>query len=79
MERVGGAPIVVGFLTRPVAFALSAFMAAACFTAHFPMSVFPALNFGEAAALFRVAFLDLAAAAAARGRSTKLDLQPDSA
>jgi putative oxidoreductase len=62
MELIGGALIVVGFLTRPVAFILSGFMAAAYFMVHFPMGFFPALNFGEAAVLYCFAFLYLAAA-----------------
>jgi putative oxidoreductase len=62
MELVGGALIVVGLFTRPVAFILSGFMAAAYFTAHFPMSFFPALNFGEPAVLYCFIFLYLAAA-----------------
>ena len=62
MELIGGALIVVGFMTRPVAFVLSGFMAAAYFMVHFPMGFFPALNFGEAAVLYCFAFLFLAAA-----------------
>ncbi len=64
MELVGGALIVVGFLTRPVAFVLSGFMAAAYFMAHFPKSVFPAINFGEPAVMFCFVFLYLAVAGA---------------
>ena len=62
MELVGGALIVLGLFTRPVAFILSGFMAAAYFMAHFPMSFFPAINMGEPAILFCFAFLYLAAA-----------------
>jgi putative oxidoreductase len=62
MELVGGALIVLGLFTRPVAFILSGFMAAAYFMAHFPMSFFPALNFGEPAVLYCFIFLYLAAA-----------------
>ncbi len=62
MELVGGALIVLGLFTRPVAFVLSGFMAVAYFMAHFPMSFFPAINFGEPAVLFCFAFLYLAAA-----------------
>jgi len=62
MELIGGALIVVGFMTRPVAFVLSGFMAAAYFMVHFPMGFFPALNYGEPAILFCFAFLFLAAA-----------------
>ena len=62
IELVGGALIVLGLFTRPVAFVLSGFMAVAYFMAHFPMSFFPAINFGEPAVLFCFAFLYLAAA-----------------
>src|SRR6202167_5357997 len=62
MELVGGLLIVLGLFTRPVAFILSGFMAAAYFMAHFPMSFFPAINMGEAALLYCFIFLYLAAA-----------------
>ena len=62
MELIGGALIVVGLFTRPVAFVLAGFMAAAYFMVHFPMGFFPALNYGEPAVLFCFAYLYLAAA-----------------
>jgi putative oxidoreductase len=62
MELVGGVLIVIGLFTRPVAFVLSGFMAAAYFMVHFPMGFFPASNYGEAALLYCFAFLFLAAA-----------------
>ncbi len=62
MELVGGVLIVLGLFTRPVAFILSGFMAAAYFMAHFPMSFFPAINMGEPALLYCFIFLYLAAA-----------------
>jgi putative oxidoreductase len=62
MELVGGALIVVGFLTRPTAFVLSGFMAAAYFIAHFPAGFFPLLNHGETAILYCFVFLYFAAA-----------------
>jgi putative oxidoreductase len=64
MELVGGALIVLGLFTRPVAFILSGFMAAAYFMAHFPVSFFPAINMGEPAVLYCFIFLYLAAAGA---------------
>ncbi len=64
MELVGGVLFTLGFFTRPVAFILSGFMAAAYFMAHFPMSVFPAINMGEPAVLFCFVFLYFAAAGA---------------
>ena len=62
MELVGGALIVLGLFTRPVAFILSGFMTGAYFMVHFPMSFFPALNFGEPAVLYCFIFLYLVAA-----------------
>ncbi len=62
LELAGGLLIVLGLFTRPVAFVLSGFMAAAYFMAHFPQSFFPAINFGEPAVLFCFVFLYLAAA-----------------
>jgi len=66
MELVGGLLITIGLFTRPVAFILSGFMAAAYFMAHFPMSFFPAINMGEAAVLYCFVFLFLAAAGPGR-------------
>jgi putative oxidoreductase len=62
LELVGGFLILIGLFTRPVAFILSGFMAAAYFMAHLPMSFFPAINMGEPAVLFCFIFLFLAAA-----------------
>src|SRR5271156_1493948 len=62
MELVGGALIVIGLFTRPVAFVLAGFMAAGYFMVHFPMGFFPATNYGEAAVLYCFAFLYLSAA-----------------
>jgi len=64
MELVGGFLITIGLFTRPVAFILSGFMAAAYFMAHFPMSFFPAINMGEPALLYCFIFLYFAAAGA---------------
>lgn len=64
MELIGGVLIVIGLFTRPVAFILAGFMAFAFFLAHFPMSVFPAINGGEAAVVYCFVFLYLAAAGA---------------
>lgn len=62
LELVGGALIVVGFLTRPVAFLLSGFMAVAYFMAHAPGGFMPILNGGELAILFSFVFIYIAAA-----------------
>jgi putative oxidoreductase len=59
LELVGGALIVLGLFTRPVAFLLSGEMAVAFFVAHFPRSFFPVLNGGDAAVLFCFVFLYL--------------------
>ncbi|MGD0642428.1 MAG: DoxX family protein [Roseiarcus sp.] len=62
IELIGGALLVVGFLTRPAAFILSGFMAVAYFMVHFPMGFFPVLNHGELAIAFCFVLLYLAAA-----------------
>jgi putative oxidoreductase len=62
MELIGGVLIILGLLTRPVAFLLSGYMAVAYFLAHAPHSVFPVLNGGDAAILYCFIFLYLAAA-----------------
>ena len=56
---VGGLLILIGFLTRPVAFVLCGFMAAAYFMGHAPQGFFPASNMGDAAILFSFIFLYL--------------------
>lgn len=61
LELVGGALLLVGLFTRPVAFILSGLMAAAYFIAHMPQGFFPILNGGELAALYCFVFLFLAA------------------
>jgi putative oxidoreductase len=57
LETFGGALIVLGLLTRPVAFLLAGEMAVAYFQAHFPQSFWPILNRGEAAVLFCFIYL----------------------
>ncbi|UYW26740.1 DoxX family protein [Methylorubrum extorquens] len=57
LELIGGALLVVGLFSRPVAFILSGQMAFAYFIAHAPKSFFPALNGGDAAILFCFVFL----------------------
>ncbi|MFW6076709.1 MAG: DoxX family protein [Hyphomicrobiales bacterium] len=52
LELFGGALLLVGLFTRPVAFILSGFMAVAYFMAHAPRDFFPILNGGELAALY---------------------------
>jgi putative oxidoreductase len=64
LETFGGAAILLGLFTRPVAFVLSGQMAVAYFMAHAPQGVFPVLNGGELAILYSFAFLYLSAAGA---------------
>jgi putative oxidoreductase len=64
LELVGGAAIVLGLFTRPVAFILSGQMAVAYFMAHASQGFYPILNGGELAILYCFAFLYLAAAGA---------------
>lgn len=59
-ELVGGALLVLGLFTRPVAFILSGQMAVAYWIAHAPRSFFPVLNGGDAAILYCFVFLYLA-------------------
>jgi len=62
LELVGGALILVGLLTRPVAFILSGEMAVAYWQFHFTRtSWWPAQNQGELAVLFCFIFLFMAA------------------
>lgn len=62
LEIVGGALVLVGFLTRPAAFILSGLMAVAYWMAHGSKGFYPLLNGGEAAMLFCFIFLYIAAA-----------------
>lgn len=59
LEVFGGLLILLGLLTRPVAFILSGFMAVAYFMAHAPQNFFPVNNGGDAAILFCFVFLYL--------------------
>jgi putative oxidoreductase len=78
LEVVGGALLVIGLFTRPVAFILSGEMAVAYFMAHASQGhvLIPFMNQGESAVLFCFVFLFFAAAGAgawsvdaARGRA----------
>lgn len=64
LEVFGGALIVFGLFTRPVAFLLAGQMAVAYFQAHAPRSFWPILNGGESAVLFCFVFLYLFATGA---------------
>ena len=62
LELVGGALMLIGLFTRPVAFVLSGLMAFAYFLAHAPEAFWPIVNGGELAALYCFVFLYFAAA-----------------
>lgn len=64
LELVGGALLLIGLFTRPVAFVMSGFMAVAYFIGHASHGGFftPILNRGELAIMFCFAFLYIAAA-----------------
>jgi putative oxidoreductase len=64
LELVGGALLLVGLFTRPVAFVLSGELAFAYFIGHVPHGypLSPMMNQGESAVLFCFVFLFLAAA-----------------
>ena len=60
LELVGGALIVLGLFTRPVAFILSGMMAVAYFQFHAPSSLYPLVNQGELAVMYCWVFFYLA-------------------
>ena len=59
LEVIGGALLIIGLFTRPVAFVMSGLMAFAYFIAHAPRSFWPTSNGGDAAILFCFLFLYL--------------------
>lgn len=59
IELVGGALLLIGLFSRPVAFLLSGMTAVAYFLVHAPQSFFPILNGGELAALYSFVFFYL--------------------
>ena len=62
LEVVGGALLLVGLFTRPVAFLLSGEMAVAYFIGHAPQGFWPVLNGGGPAISFCFLWLYLSAA-----------------
>ena len=64
LELLGGGLILIGLFTRPAAFVLSGFMAAAYFMGHAPQGFFPASNGGEPAIFYCFIFLYLVFAGA---------------
>ncbi len=61
LELVGGAAIMLGLCTRPVAFVLSGEMAVAYWQFHAPNGLWPIQNHGEPAVLFCFLFLFMSA------------------
>lgn len=57
LEIIGGPLILIGLLTRPVAFILAGEMAIAYFHGHFPMSFWPSVNQGTPAILYCFIYL----------------------
>jgi putative oxidoreductase len=64
LELIGGALLLVGLFTRPVAFLLAGEMAVAYFMVHLPKGFWPTVNGGVAAVLFCFVWLYLSAAGA---------------
>jgi putative oxidoreductase len=64
LETFGGAFLLLGLFTRPVAFLLSGEMAFAYFIGHAPQGFWPVLNQGHPAVLFCFLFLYFSAAGA---------------
>jgi putative oxidoreductase len=59
LEAFGGLAIILGFLTRPIAFVLAGEMAVAYFQFHAPQSFFPTTNMGIPAIMYCFFFLYL--------------------
>jgi len=64
LEVFGGALLLVGFCTRPVAFLLAGEMAVAYFQFHFPRGFWPTVNNGVPAILYCFIWLYFSAAGA---------------
>ena len=62
LELVGGAFLLLGIFTRPVAFILSGLMAFAYFLGHAPRGIIPLSNGGNLAIIFCFVFLYFACA-----------------
>ena len=66
IETFGGALIILGLFTRPVAFLLSGEMAVGYFRAHAPRGFWPISNGGELAVFYCFFFLWMSAAGPGR-------------
>ena len=64
LEVLGGALLLIGLFTRPVAFLLAGEMAVAYFQFHFPQGFWPTLNGGVTAILYCFLWLYFSAAGA---------------
>lgn len=62
LEALFGPLLLVGLLTRPIAFLAAGEMAIGYFVIHAPHSFWPAINEGDAAILYTFVFILLAAA-----------------
>jgi putative oxidoreductase len=62
IELIGGALLIVGLLTQPVAFIVAGEMAVAYFMVHFPKSFYPLVNGGTLAIAYCFACLYLSTA-----------------
>lgn len=61
IELIGGALVMLGLFTTPVAFLCAGMGAAAYWVGHFPKGSLPILNNGDAAALYAFVFLYISA------------------
>ncbi len=64
LELIGGALLIIGLWTRPVAFILSGLMAFAYFIGHFPKDFYPLINGGTLAIMYCFTCLYLSTAGA---------------
>ena len=62
LETFGGALVLIGLFTRPVAFILAGEMAVAYFQFHFPQGFWPVMNGGMSALLYCFIWLYFSAA-----------------
>jgi putative oxidoreductase len=62
LEMIGGALLLLGLFTRPVAFILAGEMAVAYFMGHAPQGFWPVLNQGSPAILFCYVWLYISSA-----------------
>ena len=64
IELIGGALLILGLFTQPVAFIVSGEMAVAYFMAHAPKSFYPLINGGSLAIMYCFTCLYLSTAGA---------------